>query len=244
MADPAPRRPPVPGEPLAVVGHLLAGRAVPFGPRGEPSAIAKRPVAGPIALGLEGLACDQQGDRRHHGGPEKALLHYAIDHYEAWRAELPEAAQRLDAPGAFGENVSTLGLTEAAICAGDVLRIGGALVQVSQGRQPCWKLNVRFGRRDMARRVQSSGRTGWYYRVIEPGAIAAGDAVALIDRPHPDWPVARLLGVLYRDTLDRDALEAMAAMPELAESWRDLAARRLETRAVESWTSRLETPPP
>ena len=219
---------------------VLVGRTAPLGPSGVPSGIAKTEIEGPVAIGPHGLEGDEQGDRRNHGGPEKAVHHYARDHYAAWRHELPGLPTVLDAPGAFGENLSAAGLTEAAVCVGDLWRVGTALLQVSQARQPCWKLNHRFGVADMARRVQASGRTGWYYRVIEPGAVRAGDVLRLADRPHPDWPLARLLHAFYVDRMDRAALEGIAGLDALAERWRSLAAQRLQRGKVDSWTARLE----
>ncbi len=219
---------------------LLVGAAAPFGPPGKTSAIAKSPVDGPLFLGMEGFVGDEQADRRFHGGPEKAVHHYPRDHYAAWRAELVPPPTILAMAGAFGENLSTTGLTEADVCIGDVWRLGGAVLQVAQGRQPCWKLNHRFGVRDMAKRVQTTGRTGWYYRVLEPGRVAVGDAMTLENRPQPAWPLTQLLRVLYVDILDRAALETMATMVELAQSWRTLAERRLTQGAVEDWSQRLD----
>jgi MOSC domain-containing protein YiiM len=118
--------------------------------------------------------------------PEQALHHYPFDHYAAWRGEWQAGAfglARLDACGAFGENISTMGMTEANVCVGDVYRIGGAIVQVSQPRQPCWKLNLRFGRAGMSRAVQDTRRTGWYHRLLEAGEIGAGDTVERLARP-------------------------------------------------------------
>jgi len=227
---------------MTIVDTVLIARPRAFGPNGEPSGIDKRPAQGPVRVTRTGLAGDGQGDRRHHGGAEKAVHHYPFEHYAAWRAETPAPAPRLATPGAFGENLSTRGLTEREVCIGDVWRLGSAVVQVSQGRQPCWRLNVRFDDTGMARRVQASGRTGWYYRVLAAGAVAAGDALVLLERPQPAWPLARVLEVLYRDTLNREALAVIAAMPELATSWRELAERRLARGRVEDWSRRLTTP--
>jgi MOSC domain-containing protein YiiM len=120
-----------------------------------------------------------------------------------------------------------------------VFRFGSALLQVSQGRQPCWRLNARFDRPDMAVRVQKSGRTGWYYRVLEEGWAEAGDALVLHRRPQPDWPLARAIELLYTRTMDMASLDTLSKLPELAQSWRDLAARRIATRQVEDWNRRL-----
>ena len=121
---------------------LLAGQARMFA-RGEASAIAKAPLAGPVKIGFLGLEGDEQADRRVHGGPDKALHHYPHDHYARWR-EGRDGEPLLAAPGAFGENVATLGLTEEQVCIGDRFRLGSALVEISQGRQPCWKQGERL----------------------------------------------------------------------------------------------------
>ena len=221
------------------IAPVMVGALAPLGPARLPSGIDKRPVPGPVRLLREGFEGDAQGDRARHGGADKAVHHYPRDHYAAWAGEIGDHAA-LARPGAFGENLSTLGLTEETVALGDVFRLGTAVIEVSQGRQPCWRLNDRFGLPDMARRVQSSGRTGWYYRVREAGVVAPGDRLLRLDRPRPDWPLRRLWHVLYVGTLDRDELAAMAALPELPQSWRHLAQRRLATGTVEDWGPRLE----
>jgi len=218
----------------AIVEGLFIGTLAPLGPRQVPSGIDKKPVQGHLAITRVGLQGDEHGDTRHHGGPEKAVHHYPADHYGEWRKEGIEAA----AP-AFGENITTSGLSEADVCIGDVFRLGSALLQVSQGRQPCWRLNARFDRPDMAIRVQKSGRTGWYYRVLEEGAAEAGNALVLHERPQPEWSLARIIGLLYTRTMDTESLQELGALPELAPSWRELAARRIASRKVEDWSRRL-----
>lgn len=229
--------------PAVTVDTVLIGHVRPFGPKGVPSGIGKLPLAGPVPVTALGLSGDSQGDPKHHGGPEKALHHYAYDHYPAWRAELEEISTQagtvLSAPGAFGENLSTTGLTEADVCIGDRFRLGTALVEVSQARQPCWKLNHRFGHAGMSRAVQQSLRTGWYYRVLEEGELRVGDALTLVSRPYPDWSLSRLLRVLYVDRLDYAALAGMAELPPLAESWRKLARQRVARHEVEDMEKRL-----
>jgi MOSC domain-containing protein YiiM len=218
-----------------VVDKLFIGKLSPLGPRKVPSGIDKKNATGPQRITHVGLQGDHQGDTRHHGGPEKALHHYPRDHYPSWQ----EVSVAATAP-AFGENISTLGVTEFDICIGDVYRFGTALLQVSQGRQPCWRLNARFERPDMAHLVQKSGRTGWYYRVLQEGEAEAGDSLRLEDRPRSHWPLARVIDLLYTRTLDMDALNSLANLPELALSWRELAARRIATRTVEDWSRRLQ----
>lgn len=165
-------------------------------------------MAHPVAVTVDGLAGDRVGDTRVHGDADKAIHHYPRDHYAAWIKDLAPAPAFLAEVGAFGENISTTGITEETICVGDILRLGTARVQVSQGRQPCSKLNIRFGRKDMAKRVQNTGRSGWYYRVLEPGLVGPGDRLVLEERPNADWPLSRILHVLYIDTLNRADLEA------------------------------------
>lgn len=217
-----------------VAEALFVGKLAPLGPQKAPSGIRKLKVEGPQTITRTGLVGDHQGDTKNHGGPEKALHHYPRDHYAAWAKEGVEAA-----PAAFGENISTFGLTEADVCIGDIYRFGEAVLQVAQGRQPCWRLNARFERPDMAFRVQKSGRTGWYYRVLEEGTAEAGDRLRLEARPQPQWPLTRIIDLLYTRTLDMEALATLATLPELAQSWRTLAARRIETRSVENWDRRL-----
>jgi MOSC domain-containing protein YiiM len=223
-----------------VIDSLLRGRARPYTRPGSVSAIAKTPFAGRVHIGEAGVDGDEQGDRRVHGGPDKAVHHYPREHYSAWRDDIGDHAL-LRAPGAFGENFSGEGLTEAQVCLGDRYRIGGVLLEVSQGRQPCWKLNDRFGVADMARRVQASGRTGWYYRVIESGEAAAGDTLELVERAWPQWTLQRIATMLYTRTLDFEELRAAQALP-LVPSWRKLVQMRLERGAVEDWGSRIDGP--
>ncbi|PTX04081.1 MOSC domain-containing protein [Pararhodobacter aggregans] len=218
---------------------LLTGRAAPLPGCDTLSGIGKTPVTRPLMLGPEGFEGDEQADRRVHGGIEKAVHHYPRDHYPTWRAELGDLPT-LATPGGFGENLSTTGLTEAEVAVGDVFLLGGALLQVSQGRQPCWKLNHRFGVPDMARRVQQTGRSGWYYRVLQPGMVAPGDRLELIDRLAPGWTLRRLWHALYIDRMNLAELEGIAALDVLAEGWRKYAVRRLESRRVEDWSARLD----
>ncbi len=226
---------------LARIERLLVGKAVPYTRPGSFSAIAKQPVAGPVHVDIEGLEGDEQGDRKVHGGPNKAVHHYAYEHYARWREQLG-ALPLLEQPGAFGENISTRGLCEADLCLGDVLRCGEARLEVVQTRQPCWKLNDRFGVADMALRVQQSGMTGWYYRVLEPGALESGQMLSLEHRPFPDWPLQRLNRLLFDRVLSREALEPALQLP-LVPSWRKLLERRLASGRVEDWKKRIEGRP-
>jgi MOSC domain-containing protein YiiM len=226
--------------PVIRVDALLTGKVQPYTRPGSSSGIDKRPCAGEVQIGKLGIEGDEQGDPRVHGGLDKALHHYPFEHYALWRDEFGALSQ-LEAPGAFGENISTRGLTEADVCLGDRFHLGSALLEVSQGRQPCWKLNDRFDVADMARRLQATGRTGWYYRVLEPGTARAGDLLTRVAQPHPDWPLARLASLLYGRVLDPMLLEPALLLP-LTPSWRKLIERRLQQGEVEDWSRRVDGP--
>ena len=200
---------------------VLLGKVRPFRGDDEPSAIGKLPVAHAVAVGAMGLAGDEQADRTVHGGVDKAIHHYPADHYDWWRGFLGDAPL-LDAPGAFGENISTTGFDENNVFLGDRFRLGTALVEVTQARQPCWKLDHRFGAKGVMAQVVKTRRTGWYYRVLEPGQVKAGDALGLVERPYPEWPLASLFALLIGgEAKDRLAdLSALRDVPVLAETWK------------------------
>jgi MOSC domain-containing protein YiiM len=224
---------------LGIVEQVLRGR-----PRllrdGVQSSLGREPVAS-LKVGLDKIEGDQCADARHHGGAEKVLHHYPLEHLDAWQGEaLGEEAGF--PPGAFGENLSTRGVTEEDICVGDVIQIGSAVLQVSQGRQPCWKLNVHFGRADMASVAQQKGRLGWYYRVIEPGVIAPGDTLRLQLRPHPRWPLARVHRMLFGRVTEPAVLTELADLIYLSPSWKKLFTQRLRSGQAEDFSARLDKP--
>lgn len=206
------------------VQALLTGRAVIFTKEGETSAIGKAPVEGPRTVFFLGIEGDEQADRNVHGGPDKAIHHYPRDHYMRWRLELGPNPL-LDQAGAFGENISTLGWKEEAVCIGDRFRLGTALVEIAQGRQPCWKQAHRLNAPTVVASMVATARTGWYYRVIEEGSVAAGDTLSLVGRVHPEWNVARVFGLLIggRHKGEAGALRELAGMRELASGWRKRA---------------------
>lgn len=209
-----------------IVRSVLSGRIVPFG-QGEDSAIAKAPLTGRVLVTKLGVYGDEQADRVHHGGPDKALHHYPFDHYARW-ADANACALLADS-GAFGENISTLGLTEDDVCIGDRFRIGSVLVEVSQARKPCWKQGHRLDWPALPKLMVKEGRSGWYYRVIEGGEIEAGDTLALLDRPHPEWTARRVFNLIVagKDKDDKAAFRALADMDVLFDGWRKIAADRL-----------------
>jgi MOSC domain-containing protein YiiM len=210
------------------VESLLTGRIAPLTDT-ESSAIAKTPVSGPRTVHLLGIEGDAQADLAVHGGPDKAIHHYPRDHYDWW-AERLGPRPLLERAGAFGENISTRGLSEQDVCIGDRFRLGTALVEIAQGRQPCWKQAHRLGDKRVVAMMVKSGRTGWYYRVIEEGSVAAGDALALVSRLHPEWTVARSTALIVAGVGTRDEARELAGLKELAEGWRRRAVKLAGTR--------------
>jgi MOSC domain-containing protein YiiM len=207
------------------IDAVLVGKVARLTEEGETSAIAKSPVAGPRTIGFLGIEGDSQADLSVHGGPEKAIHHYPRDHYRWWQDRLPDC-DLLSRPGAFGENISTRGLTENHVCIGDRFRLGTAVVEICQGRQPCWKQAHRLGNKNVVATMVKSGRSGWYYRVLEEGSVAAGDALVRIERVHPEWSVERVTGIVVAGR-ERDVatLRELAGLPELAEGWRARVAK-------------------
>ncbi|KKW92858.1 MOSC domain-containing protein [Sphingobium chungbukense] len=207
------------------VDALLTGTPVPFRD-GDYSAIAKKPVEGPVRIGWLGLAGDAVADSLHHGGWDKAIHLYPQDHYAWWRERKP-GHPLLDAPGAFGENIASRGMTEEEICLGDRFSLGSAVVEVSHGRQPCWKLDHRFGARDVMATIVKTARCGIYVRVVREGEAEAGMRMDLLERPLPDWSIARVFRLLIGGGHkgEPDAVRALAGMSVLAEAWRERARK-------------------
>jgi len=207
------------------VDALLTGMPVPFRD-GDYSAIAKQPVSGAVRIGWLGLAGDSVADPLHHGGWDKAIHLYPQDHYGWWRERKP-GHPLLEKPGAFGENIASRGMTEEEVCLGDRFSLGSAVVEVSHGRQPCWKLDHRFGARDVMATIVKTARCGIYFRVLREGEAEAGAMMELLERPLPQWSIARLFRLLigggHKD--EPDAVRALADMPVLAEAWRDRARK-------------------
>ena len=202
------------------------------------TAISKQQVRGAVQIDARGLEGDEQADLKVHGGPEKAIHHYAAEHMQHWRRVFPEHASTFQ-PGCFGENISTTGLTEEMLCIGDELQLGTARVQVCQGRQPCWKLNAHIGLPEMAAQFQRSGRTGWYYRVLEAGIVKSGDAVTVSRRLHPEWPLSRIIAARFNPRLETDIAATLAQIESLSASWRNAFAKKSDKNYRENTDKRL-----
>jgi MOSC domain-containing protein YiiM len=211
------------GRRMASVRSLYAGRAGSLATSKGlvRTAIAKAPVAGRASVGVGGLAGDEQISPTH-GGPDRALCVYPSEHYAHWKARVAPA---------FGENITSAGVLETEARIGEVWRIGTALVQVSQPRSPCYKVAARLGIPDLVIRARRARFTGMHLRVLEPGELAAGDAIELLERPPHRITVADAVSARFDPAPEQSLVAAVLALPELAQEWREKTAPRLSRAA-------------
>ncbi|MCP9471414.1 MAG: MOSC domain-containing protein [Nitrospira sp.] len=182
---------------------------------------------------------DGQADLVNHGGSEKAINVYPLEHYSYWEHALGLA----DLPyGAFGENFTTTGCLESDVCIGDMFTVGEAVVQISQPRQPCWKLSRRWRMRDFALKVQETGRTGWYFRVLKEGMVEPGAQMVLTQRPYPQWTVHAANQVMHQCPQDGDAARRLLECHLLSERWRETLRKRVATGTISNGIARLFGP--
>ena len=200
---------------IARIASLRIGRIAPLGPERVASAFIKDAVSEPLMAGALGLAGDHQADLSVHGGPEKAIYAYPSARYPDWAVAFPDLAPRF-VTGAMGENLTVDNMVEDDLCVGDVHAIGGALLQVCQPRQPCFKLALALGEPRLGKHMVRTGYSGWYYRILREGPIAAGDELVLADRPNPAFAFPRLVTIVNRGGATLPELQDLAAMPGLA----------------------------
>ena len=187
------------------------------------TSIWKSPVSGPVRVSALNIAGDRQSDLSVHGGADKAVYVYPSEHYDYWRRELPG----VDLPwGAFGENLTTTGLSEE-FRIGDRLKIGTAEFAVTQPRLPCYKLGIRFGRADLVKRFMRSGRTGFYLRVVREGEVEARDSISLDARGAESLTVADIVRLHTQDAANQKMLMRAANLEGLPESWREYFRKRV-----------------
>jgi MOSC domain-containing protein YiiM len=213
---------------MAVIKSLQIGlpRDTTAGGERRYTAFAKRRVTGPIRLTRTGLAGDGVANPKVHGGPDKAVCCYPSEHYPAWERELGEAL----GPAAFGENFTTAGLTEETVHIGDRFRVGTAVVEVSQPRQPCSTLAAMRGRKGFVKAVEHSGRTGFYLRVITEGEVAADDPIQLVVVEPAAISVAAANAIHRHRRSDADGVRRLLAVPALAQAWREELTKVLAAR--------------
>jgi MOSC domain-containing protein YiiM len=179
--------------------------------------IFKEPVDGPVMISALNLAGDKQADLRVHGGVEKAVYAYPAEHYDYWRHELPGTTLSW---GMFGENLTTEGLREEALCIGDRLRVGSAILTVTQPRTPCYKLAIRFERTDMIKRFLRSGRSGFYFSVAEPGEVSRGSRIEILSRDPRAVTVADIARLYLGQTHDAELRQRAISVDALPANWK------------------------
>src|SRR5581483_3260668 len=187
--------------------------------------IFKEPVEGSVFVRKLNLDGDRQADLSVHGGPNKAVYAYPAEHYDFWRTEFPDMNLLW---GMFGENLTVTGLKEDAIVIGDRFQIGSTVIEAKQPRMPCFKLGIKFGRDDIIRRFLDSGRTGFYFLVVEEGEMKAGDAIERIHRQKDGVTIADVARLYSRDRLNIDLLRRAIQTEALPEDWRDYFQKRLQ----------------
>jgi len=204
--------------PSVVSVNVGRPRVVEWFGREVETAIFKDPVDGPILAADVNLAGDDQADRRVHGGPDKAIYAYALEDYDWWAQQLGRPL----APGTFGENLTVRGIDVNRSAIGDRWRVGGAVLEVSQPRQPCFKLGIRMGDAGFKEQFEDARRPGTYLRIVEPGEIEAGDAIAVEPTTRPAVHIDDLLGEATPELLHQ-----IVADPRVPQGWRHGAERAL-----------------
>jgi MOSC domain-containing protein YiiM len=200
------------------------------------TAIDKTPIVDGAFLTVFGFEGDECADPKHHGGLERAVHHYPAEHYAYWMQQYPE--RDWQAPG-MGENISTLGMTEDTVCIGDRYQWGEAIVEVSQPRSPCYKLNKIWQVDKLSVEMQNISRCGWLYRVIQPGFVRNDDQLVLIQQAEKPFTVKQVCDMFFGEPLNPEYLMVLEQCTPLSNSWRDRVTARIETGVVENWNFRL-----
>ncbi len=191
----------------------------------ETTGIYKKPVNKAIFLGNENVENDEVSDRKHHGGEFKACYLFSVDQYDFWKNLYPNLNWEL---GMFGENLSVSGLNEKEIHIGDIYRIGSALVQVTQPREPCYKFGVKFGTQKVLKEFIENGYPGTYIRILEEGRVKTGDTLQLIEKAKNSISTWELFNLLYSKEKNQDHIKLMIANNALPKKKRDELASFLK----------------
>lgn len=199
------------------------------------SGISKLPVYEPVYLDKLNFEGDGQADLQHHGGPEKAVCVYPSEHFPYWE----KVHGRAFGPGAFGENLTTRGILESDVCIGDVFRLDEAIVQVTQPRQPCFKLSVKYDWPKLSLLVQQTGFTGYYFRVLKAGNVNPGAALVLQERMPEAVSISYANQLMHVDKQNREGMERLLRNPALSASWRRTFMKRLDGE-IQDPTARLQ----
>ncbi len=188
------------------------------------SAILKGQITGPVPCDVNGLIGDEQADRKHHGGPEKAILMYPAKHYEAWKNEYPDIEWR---HGGFGENFTITGFDEFETRIGDVFQVGNLILQTSEPRQPCFKLARRWDLDELPDQIIENNRSGWYCRVLHPGEARPGDLLTLLETSS-EWTIAEVAYIIRHVGDDFDRAERLYQCDTLSQFIRSFLRKAID----------------
>ncbi|QFK73207.1 MOSC domain-containing protein [Pradoshia sp. D12] len=187
------------------------------------SAIYKDEVHHPIHVSKTNLEGDKQSDLNHHGGPDKAICVYPSEHYPYWSEKIGQ----LFKAGDFGENLTIFGLTEDKVRIGDILKADGCLFQVTQPREPCYKIAARHNIDQLPFWIRASGYSGYYLRVLEEGILTKGSVIEIIDRAPQSITIAYANQIMHHDSSNREAIQSILSVDALSESWKEKFSRVL-----------------
>lgn len=180
------------------------------------SGINKSPVHGNIYLAKLNLSGDGQADLRVHGGPDKAICVYSYEHFSFWETVLHAKLN----PGAFGENLTIKGFTEDDFFIGDIFELGEAIVQVTQPRQPCFKLAQKLNNPNLPIMVQYTGYTGFYFRVLKEGNVNVDHSLKLVERKTDSVSISFANKIKYKQKTNVEGINKLLSIPELSQDWR------------------------
>lgn len=223
---------------LADIVSINIGKSVTINHNGKElrTGIFKSQIDERVYLGELNFEGDEQADLKHHGGVDKAVCVYPVEHYAYWEDVLETELQY----GAFGENVTVRGLTEKNVNIGDTFQLGEAVVQISQPRQPCFKLAVRYGFKQLPLLFQETGYTGYYFRVLTPGWVELNSTITLLEEHPQQLSVQFANRVMHQALKNREAVERLLQVDALSASWRKTLSQRLAGEAEANPKKRLE----
>ncbi|MFK8067148.1 MAG: MOSC domain-containing protein [Gammaproteobacteria bacterium] len=202
----------------SIINKILIAETNVIGPDDVPTGIFKTPVSDPIRLTDLGLEGDFQADQQVHGGLDKAVHHYAVENYELLKEALPHLAEKF-LPGTIGENFSSENFSEKNVHIGDTFSVGSAIIQVSQPRRPCWKVNHKYGNGHLVNLLMQHHITGWYYRVVQEGIVQAGDEIILTERLSKSISIAKLWQQWIQFMQNKQSPHNLKDTPGLALEW-------------------------
>ncbi|MCR8643217.1 MOSC domain-containing protein [Paenibacillus sp. N1-5-1-14] len=197
--------------------------------------IFKKPVSEGLMLTKLGFIGDGQADTKHHGGPDKAVCAFCYEHFPYWTEQLGREMEF----GAFGENITLEGMLEGDVCIGDTFKLGEAVVQITQPRQPCFKLSVRYEAPKLPVQMQDTGYTGFYFRVLEEGIVTPDAKLELMSRHELGVTVDYANRIMHHEKTNVEGMQTLLAVDALSESWRATFNKRIDGVVIDT-SERLE----